>query len=326
MIRRMLLVFPIVLWAMYVTFYAPGPTSAPLGDIGAWFSQNVTDCPGNALGFNKTTGAFVCNTLPNGVPSGSILHITSGTCPAGYTEVAALNGFMLRGTLAANADVGTTSGSDSITPAGTVAWPTAPTNVPTLAMDSYTPAGTNGTGSVSGTGGTEAAHTHSVTAAGTNGTGAVSGTSGTEAVHTHTVTATGTNGTSATTGNCASTAIAAGTGSLTACKTTAPNLSVSAQTFTGSSATTSAGASHSHGAGSYVAAAETFTGSPVTSGAGSSHSHGAGSYVAAGETFTGSPATLTGLIAWPAAKVPAFSGAAFNNRPAYMNVIFCQKD
>lgn len=44
----------------------------------------------------------------------------------------------------------------------------------------------------------------------------------------------GTNSTSATTGNCAATNIAAGTGSTTACKATAPNLTVSAQTFTGS--------------------------------------------------------------------------------------------
>lgn len=58
--------------------------------------------------------------------------------------------------------------------------------------------------------------------------------------HTHTVTATGTNAASATTGNCAATNLAIGTGATTACKATAPNLTVAAQTFTGSSATSSA--------------------------------------------------------------------------------------
>ena len=44
----------------------------------------------------------------------------------------------------------------------------------------------------------------------------------------------GTNGASATSGNCAATNILAGTGSGTACKAAAPNLTVTAQTFTGS--------------------------------------------------------------------------------------------
>ncbi len=43
----------------------------------------------------------------------------------------------------------------------------------------------------------------------------------------------GTNAASATTGNCAATNLAIGTGATTACKATAPNLTVSAQTFTG---------------------------------------------------------------------------------------------
>lgn len=49
------------------------------------------------------------------VPIGAIVFVISGSCPAGYAEVAALNGRMPVGTLAANANVGTTGGSDSIT-------------------------------------------------------------------------------------------------------------------------------------------------------------------------------------------------------------------
>ncbi len=41
--------------------------------------------------------------------------VTTGTCPAGYTEVAGLNGKFLLGTLAANKDIGGTGGSDTIT-------------------------------------------------------------------------------------------------------------------------------------------------------------------------------------------------------------------
>lgn len=54
-----------------------------------------------------------------GVPAGANMFIDSGACPTGYTENTALNGKMLVGTLAANGNVGTTGGSDTITPAGT---------------------------------------------------------------------------------------------------------------------------------------------------------------------------------------------------------------
>lgn len=50
------------------------------------------------------------------LPSGAIMLIASGTCPAGFTESSELNGKMLRGTVAVNGDVGTTGGADSITP------------------------------------------------------------------------------------------------------------------------------------------------------------------------------------------------------------------
>ncbi len=142
------------------------------------------------------------------VPTGAIVFVASGACPSGYTEVAALNGRMMRGTVAAQGNVGGTGGSDTITPAGT-------NSAPALTMNSYTPAGTN--------------------AAITAGTPA------------------GTNSTSATSGNCAATNLAIGTGALTACKATAPNLTVSAQTFTGSALAT-----HTH---TFTGNAATLTGS-----------------------------------------------------------------
>lgn len=96
--------------------------------------------------FYKTTlpgrGAYDCTATntwtqqgpaAGGLPSGVIVMIISGTCPTGFTEVAALNGKTIVGTVAANANVGTTGGSDTITPAGTftgnawtppaIAWP-----------------------------------------------------------------------------------------------------------------------------------------------------------------------------------------------------------
>lgn len=69
-----------------------------------------------------------------GVPVGSILLIKSGTCPTGYTEDTDLNGRTVIGTLAANGNVGTTGGSDTLTPSGTIAWPAGvPTHTGTAA-------------------------------------------------------------------------------------------------------------------------------------------------------------------------------------------------
>lgn len=141
-------------------------------------------------------------------PSGLII-LSLSACPSGFGEVTALNGKMLRGTIAANNDVGTIGGNATITPAGTISAQTfTGSQVTTSAVSAGTPSGTNGTAT----------------------TGATS--AGTPA---------GTNGATITSGNCAATNIAAGTGSTTACKATAPNLTVPAETFTGS-----AMATHTH--------------------------------------------------------------------------------
>lgn len=69
------------------------------------------------------TTTDVWTTIPSAggssVPTGAIILIDTGTCPTGFEEVAGLDGKTILGTLAANKDVGTTGGNDSITPAGT---------------------------------------------------------------------------------------------------------------------------------------------------------------------------------------------------------------
>src|SRR5687768_8250976 len=79
-------------------------------------------------------GVYVCAAVDTwaelssgeggGVPAGASILIDSGTCPTGYEENTALNGKTLIGTLAANKNVGTTVGSDTITPAGVNSVPT----------------------------------------------------------------------------------------------------------------------------------------------------------------------------------------------------------
>lgn len=121
----------------------------------------------------------------SGIPSGLISIVTSGICPAYWTEVTALNGVTLEGTLAANGDVGSTGGSDTVTPtlassaltaaaqnftgsSGTTSavsagTPAGTNSAPSLTMDPYTPGGSNSAPSISGSTATESSHTHSVT-------------------------------------------------------------------------------------------------------------------------------------------------------------------
>ncbi len=285
------------------------------------------------------------------VPTGSLIMVKSGSCPAGFSEDGSFDGVTVLGTRAFHGNVGTTGGSDDITPAGTVA-------APILTMNSYTPGGSVAAPTFTGTSAQATSAVSAGTPAGSNGSAAFTpsgtiawpvgvpafsgnagtvpaqiftGSSGTvpaqtiswpagvptaanESAHTHSVTAAGTNGSvtitplgtnaaSATSGNCAATNVAIGTSTLSACKATAPNLTVTAQTFTGSSTTVGA---------------QTFTGSAVTSGAGSAHTHtlawpvgvptnGTAAFTPAGTNGTAA-FTPAGTNAWPAG-VPSFSGS-----------------
>lgn len=85
-------------------------------DIKAIFNATVATGSASIFTFSLQIGAA-------GVAPGQITLILSGTCPTGFSEVTALNGKTIIGTLAANGNVGTTGGSDTITPTGTVAAP-----------------------------------------------------------------------------------------------------------------------------------------------------------------------------------------------------------
>lgn len=278
-------------------------------------------------------------------PSGLVTLVVTGTCPAGWTEVSALNGRMLRGTVAANGDVGTTGGADSLTPAGTIAWPAG---VPTAATEAaHTHAGSliSWPGSVP-TAATESVHTHSVTAVGTNGTvtitpllnpvawpvGVPTFAGSLLATHAHelpwqipttttirqiAVAAFGTG-----TSRAATAVSAAGTANTTSAAV-ALSEAKSAGTPAGIIAWP-AGVPTVTGASTAVGA-EVFTGSSVTSGAGTAHTHTL-SWPAGVPTNggTGAGTAHTHTLSWPAG-VPTLTGSAFDNRSAYTNVIFCSK-
>lgn len=209
-------------------------------------------------------------------PSGFITLITTGSCPATWSEITSLNGKMLRGTLAANGNVGQSGGNDTITPTinslNAAAQIFTGNSITSSAVSAGTPSGTNSTGTV--------------TPLGTNGSVSI--------------TPLGTNAATITSGNCAATNLAIGTGATTACKATAPNLTVPAETFTGSS--TTVGAQTFTGSSS-ITSAETFTGSALAT-----HTH---TTTATGNNGTSS---VTGTM------------NSFDNRPAYLNVIFCGKN
>jgi hypothetical protein len=57
---------------------------------------------------------------PISLPSGALILKISGTCPQGSTENSSLSGKTLVGTTVANGNVGTSAGSDTITPTGTI--------------------------------------------------------------------------------------------------------------------------------------------------------------------------------------------------------------
>jgi hypothetical protein len=113
------------------------------------------------------------------IPAGLVTFVVSGSCPTGWSEVTALNGVMLRGTLAANGDVGTTGGSDTATPTFTG------TSATTSAVSAGTPSGTIPAHTVVST--KQGAATGNVV---TTATHVFTGSA--LATHTHTVTATGT--------------------------------------------------------------------------------------------------------------------------------------
>jgi len=85
-------------------------------------SVSGTQCAHFVNGELGGTGSD-CQNGSSSLPSGAIvLSLTS--CPTGFSQVTALDGFFIQGTLAAHGDVGTTGGNATITPAGTISQPT----------------------------------------------------------------------------------------------------------------------------------------------------------------------------------------------------------
>lgn len=137
----------------------PTSTSAQLG--GSFIADTLpTSCNIGNLGYktSSTVGLYLCTALntwtlvsvlnnsggSSALPVGFIGMAISGTCPVGTSEVAALDGQMLVGTLAAHGDVGTTGGSTTITPTGSFSG----NSVVSSAVSAGTPSGTNSTGTV----------------------------------------------------------------------------------------------------------------------------------------------------------------------------------
>lgn len=164
------------------------------------------------VGLNLSNGDFytcpagswvlVGSSGGGGVPSGSLILITSGSCASGYAEAMDLNGVTVIGTVAANMDVGTTGGSDTIVASGTNSIPAfTGASDTTSGVSAGTPSGTNSAPAFTGSVGTVPAETISYPAnvpafTGSSGTvpaETISGSTAAEASHTHSVTAAGTN-------------------------------------------------------------------------------------------------------------------------------------
>jgi hypothetical protein len=284
--------------------------------------------------FYKTVaprGWYTCtasNTWLAQTPSGTIMLLVSGACPGGWSQITAADGKFLRVTTAAHTDVGTTGGSDGVTPSGTVSQPTFtgsssttsaqtvswPAGVPTeTAVSAGTPAGTNGAITAGTPAGTNSAPAFSGSAwaapaiAWPAGVPTYTGALGTLAVTAHTVVSTkqgSSSGNVVTTATHAFTGVPGGTVAWPAGVPTngayTPAGTVAAPTFTGTALAT-----HNHD----------FTGTAL-----GTHSH-AISWPA------GVPTTSTGTVT-PAGTIsqPTFTGASLDNRPAYINVILCSKD
>ena len=249
--------------------------------VGAGANLPATCVPGDVWTTTTNPTLNVCtasNTWTavtgGGVPSGAILLIATGTCPSGFSEATGLDGVMLRGTLAAHGNVGTSGGSDTITP--TVATLTAAaqtfsgSSATSSAVSGGTPAGTNTSGAF-----TEGAISWPVGVPTHSGTtiNAIATTSGSKA--------------------------GSSTGAFTAIGGVAPGSS-----FT---PTINSQGTIAWPAGVPTIAAGSFTQPTFTGSALATHTH------TLTATGTNGTSAVTGTL------------NSFDNRPAYLNVIFCQK-
>lgn len=283
------------------------------------------------------------------LPSG-LIAISLTACPPGFSEAAALDGKFLLGTLAAHGDVGTTGGSATLTPTGTISQPTftGTSGQATSAVSAGTPAGTNGTVSFTpaGTNGT-VAFTPSGTLAWPAGVPAFTGSAGAvpaqtiswpagvpvfsgSALATHTHTFTGTLATASATTSSPK-LVTANTSSGVAEQMTAAgtNAAISAGTPAGTVAwpagvpTNGTVAFTPAGTIAWPVGVPTLSGS---SGTVPAQTFTGSSGTVPAQTFTGSALGTHTHTLTPAGTVsqPTFTGNALNPAPPYLKVIFCQ--
>jgi hypothetical protein len=325
------------------TFITPVPTTQTIM-IG---SSPPGTCAVGAVFSNSTTGAVLSCTATNtwtsvggntgGLPSGAIVLIDSGACPAGTGEVAGLDGVLPLGTVAANGNIGTTGGANTITPAGSNSAPAftgdsvstnsvsggtpAGTNsAPALTMNSYTPAGTNTAPAFTGSGWTPPVISWPAGVPSFSGTPFSSVINHTHAINPAWLVQGGT--TAATTGTHIMTSTA--TGGSTRTPTTGDSIAATSSNPVGGVASITPAGTVAWPAGVPTIAAYTPAGTvaaPTFSGTGATLT---GSVAA--PTFTGSAlgthshtVTATGSVA-----APTFTGTQFDNRSAFKRVIYCK--
>lgn len=280
------------------------------------------------------------------LPAGVIVLIVAGSCPTGYTEATALNGVMVRGTLAANADVGTTGGADTITPTGTNGAPGFTGTAATLAHAGTAVSAHSGTAVAAHvftqptiawpigvpTNANESTHTHGGP---TISWPAGVPTNAAEAAHTHTYTDV-VNHVHVQNVNSATVGGLNGYGVDTSTNTSsASGYSTANPTGGVASGTTAAGSSHNHTI-SWPAGVPT----NGATGAGAAHTHtvswpvgvptNSGGAVDAHSVTQPAAHTVTqpndhSYTPLGSVAAPGFTGNSFDNRPAFVRVIFCKK-
>ena len=274
-------------------------------------------------GTGSTTAAAAVTALgaapaASGVPSGMVAFITSGSCPAGWTENDNLATYNVLVTTTAAGDVGTHA-SQSLTAAAQT-FTGSSTTVPAETVNSLTAA---------------AQTVNSLTAAAQGFTGDTttvpaetvnSLTAAAQTVNSLTAAAQvvswpanpPTNAATATSGNCAATNIAAGTGSTTACKATAPNLTVPAEVISYPANKPTAATSAVTGTMNTSAVTGTMNSTTITP-----LGHNATSAV----TGTMNASSVTGTLnSTSITPLGGNASSAVSGNAAYYKVIACQKN
>lgn len=275
--------------------------------------------------YKASTKSFECRASA-AVP-GIITFIVSGTCPTGWSEDASLVGKTLFGTSTANGDIGDTGGNDNITP--TVNSLTAAAQIFTgnalgthshgigtfanTAISAGTPSGTNSTSTV--------------TPLGTNASSAVSGiVVDAHASHTHTYTDviahthTQLSFNTTTGGSSGFTTDASMSGTTFTATQTTGSTGIATGTTAGPSASLTHNVSNNG-----TAAAQTFTGSSSTVGAQTFTGNALGTH---NHTLSGSSESVDVGTPTGTNGTSAVTGTlnSFDNRSAFVKVIFCKKD